>query len=123
MSGPQHKETILRLYRSILKHHRTYLPPQLRRLGNETVRHEWKQHKSADAAFVKVFEREWTQYLTLLQQQQQQQQQGVTRQSASIIGRDLNAAQRAALNDEQRDSLKQLEEAATLKQQQTTNHN
>jgi hypothetical protein len=100
---------MLRLYRNILKHHRTHLPPQLRRLGNETVRHEWKQHKSADAAFVKVFEREWTQYLTLLQQQQQQRRMS--------IGRDLDATQRAAMNDEQRDALRQLEEAATIKNQ------
>jgi hypothetical protein len=39
----------------------------------------------------------------LLEQQQQ----------SSSIGRDLDASQRAALSDEQRDSLRQLDDAAT----------
>jgi hypothetical protein len=117
MSQPQ-KTTILRLYRNILKHHRAHLPVQLRRLGNETLRHEWKQHKNADAPFVKLFQREWENYLAILQQQQLEQQQ-----QSSSIGRDLDASQAASLNDEQRDSLRQLRDAATVKSanQKSTN--
>jgi hypothetical protein len=103
---------MLRLYREILKHHQRHLPEQMRQLGNETVRHEWKQHKTADAAFVTQFHREWDRYLTMMRVQ------ASTAGSTGKIGRDLDDEQLRLLNEEQRTQLMQLREAA-LKRKQT----
>lgn len=106
------RQTMLRLYRAIRKHHRQHLPEQLRQLGDETLRHEWKQHKAADAAFVRTFHREWEQYLHVMRVQAQ------TAAAAGSLGRDLDQAQVAQLNDEQRAQLLQLREAAMQQKQQ-----
>lgn len=49
----------LRLYRAILRGHRTRLPPDLRHLGDAYVREEFKQHKTAKAEHLRGFFEGW----------------------------------------------------------------
>ncbi|KAF3986832.1 hypothetical protein FT663_01569 [Candidozyma haemuli var. vulneris] len=54
----------LKLYRSILRAHRTKLPAELRFLGDEYVKAEFKAHKSTDNALHIVgFLTQWQDYL------------------------------------------------------------
>ena len=103
------KVNMLRLYRSIRKHHRAHLPPQLRELGDETLRNEWKQHKSADAKFVTVFKNEWESYLAQLRAQQFEQQQATQQR---VFGRYLQPDEVAKMTDEQKQTLLRLHNAA-----------
>ena len=47
------------LYKTILKLHRG-LPLELKALGDQYVKDEFKRHKTAEAQFVPVFVKEWT---------------------------------------------------------------
>lgn len=100
------KHVMLKLYRDILKHHRRHLPAQMRELGDSTVRHEWKQHVSADAAFVAQFHREWDRYLHMMRVQ------ASLAGASGKFGEDLKDDQVRLLNDEQRAQLMQLRQAA-----------
>lgn len=57
--GPQHRATVLRLYKTILRLHQS-LPQELRDLGNQYVREEFRRHKKAEAQFVTNFMIEWS---------------------------------------------------------------
>lgn len=47
------------LYKAILRLHRG-MPGELRALGDQYVRDEFKRHKTAEPEFVPVFMKEWT---------------------------------------------------------------
>jgi len=54
-----HVQRVCRLYKFILRLHRS-LPPEMRSLGDDYVRSEFKRHKDAEKQFVPVFMQEWT---------------------------------------------------------------
>lgn len=57
--GPQHRLTVLRLYKTILRLHQG-LPHELSALGNQYVRDEFRRHKDAPPEFVTNFMVEWS---------------------------------------------------------------
>lgn len=57
--GLQHRVTVLRLYKTILRLHRS-LPDELRELGNQYVREEFRRHKTAEPQYVTNFMVEWS---------------------------------------------------------------
>lgn len=57
--GTQHRLTVLRLYKTILRLHQS-LPYELKELGNQYVRDEFRRHKTAQPEFVTNFMVEWS---------------------------------------------------------------
>ena len=57
--GLQHRSTVLRLYKTILRLHQS-LPFELRELGNQYVRDEFRRHKHIQPKFVTKFMVEWS---------------------------------------------------------------
>ena len=88
------------LYRAILKAHRNRLPLELRKLGNDYVRNEFKAHKAAKEEHLAPFLREWTGYLDTLSIR------------SGTFGSDMDRADIGALTDEQRQKLSQLKDEA-----------
>ena len=76
------------------------LPSQMRMLGDEYVRNEFKQHKTAKPEQVKMFFTAWDNYLELLRKQEER------------FGRDLDADTKSNLNDDQVKQLQNLKEEA-----------
>ncbi|KAJ0403751.1 hypothetical protein ATCC90586_006561 [Pythium insidiosum] len=99
-SKAAHKSHVLGLYRRILTLHKRKLDPRMRVLGDAYVRDEFRRHKDAAAKFVPLFLQEWEQYATVLSQKDDQ------------FGRDLAESDRVLLNDEQREKLQSLKDAA-----------
>ena len=56
--GPQHVSRVRTLYKTILRLHRG-LPLELKALGDEYVKSEFKRHKAAEASFIAPFMTEW----------------------------------------------------------------
>lgn len=56
------------LYKAILRLHRG-MPGELRALGDQYVRDEFKRHKTAEPEFVPVFMKEWTNYALTMSKQ------------------------------------------------------
>lgn len=56
------------LYKRILKLHQ-FLPPDLKAIGDQYCKQEFKQHKNAPADFVLPFIEQWTEYATTLEAQ------------------------------------------------------
>jgi hypothetical protein len=83
----------LSLYRAILKEHRNRLPSQMRMLGDDYVRNEFKLHKNAKPDQVNMFFTAWNNYLETLRKQ------------TDRFGRDLDEISKGALNDDQRKKL------------------
>lgn len=83
----------LGLYRSILRAHRQRLPPALRRLGDDFVRFEFRQHRTADPQFIPPFLEKWSGYLATLESTKDGQVPGPT----TDITEDLNEHQAAQL--------------------------
>jgi hypothetical protein len=52
--------SVLSLYRNIFKAHKKKLPEDMRKLGDEFVKNEWKLHKNADPMFTKQFVAGWS---------------------------------------------------------------
>ena len=59
MLNPDHVSKVRVLYKSILRLHRG-LPVELRALGDQYVKDEFKRHKDCDEKFVPEFLKEWT---------------------------------------------------------------
>lgn len=57
--GPQHRLTVLRLYKTILRLHQS-LPHELSQLGTQYARDEFRRHKNAQPEFVTNFMVEWS---------------------------------------------------------------
>ncbi|TYZ65476.1 hypothetical protein PybrP1_005040 [[Pythium] brassicae (nom. inval.)] len=94
------KSDMLRLYRRILTLHRAKLAPQMRVLGDQYVRDEFKRHKDAAPKFVPLFVREWEQYEQFMRQKQDR------------FGKELSAEEKALFDGEQQERLRSLQEAA-----------
>lgn len=59
MSSPEHVSRVRRLYKLIFRVHRG-LPPELRVLGDNYARDEFKRHKKCNKDEAKIFLNEWT---------------------------------------------------------------
>lgn len=59
MSGTEHILRVRRLYKLIFRMHRA-LPPELRIMGDNYARDEFKRHKKCNPDEAKVFLNEWT---------------------------------------------------------------
>ena len=89
------------LYRAILQSHRSNLPPQLRKLGNDYVRSEFRLHKKVEKQDVLVkFFAGWEEYLGNIKVQRVK------------FGRDLEARHVESLSEAQRLKLKELRDEA-----------
>ncbi|XP_075991190.1 succinate dehydrogenase assembly factor 3 [Anticarsia gemmatalis] len=74
MSGPEHVLRVRRLYKLIFRVHRA-LPPELRIMGDNYARDEFKRHKNCNADEAKIFLNEWTDYAITLAKQMKPLQQ------------------------------------------------
>ncbi|XP_023280679.1 succinate dehydrogenase assembly factor 3, mitochondrial [Seriola lalandi dorsalis] len=68
MAASAHVSTVRSLYKRILVLHR-FLPIDLRALGDQYVKDEFRRHKSASSEEVKSFMTEWQLYKDTLQTQ------------------------------------------------------
>ena len=59
VTDTSHVQKVRSLYKLILRLHRG-LPTQMKSLGDDYVRSEFKRHKDAEPQFVPVFMHEWT---------------------------------------------------------------
>eukprot|EP00316_Scyphosphaera_apsteinii_P003283 CAMPEP_0119346942 /NCGR_PEP_ID=MMETSP1333-20130426/108267_1 /TAXON_ID=418940 /ORGANISM="Scyphosphaera apsteinii, Strain RCC1455" /LENGTH=99 /DNA_ID=CAMNT_0007359467 /DNA_START=29 /DNA_END=328 /DNA_ORIENTATION=- len=91
MSTRSMPRSLVKLYREILTAHRE-LPPMHRRLGDDYVRLEFRQHRGAADSFMMPFERQWRDYLLQLRR-------------AGHGGRDLTDDELLSLSDEQKEKL------------------
>lgn len=94
---------LVRLYRSVLRAHKNYLPQELKGLGDTYARDEFRRHKNAKPEFMKGFFHEWNSYLKQLQD---------LPPTSSTVGKDLDPAIVATMTDEQRAQLAALKEEA-----------
>lgn len=89
----------LRLYRALLREHKNRLPPQMRKLGNDYVKNEFKLHASAKEEHLTPFFKEWDAYLETL------------RRRSGNFGSDMDNIEN--LSDEQRQKLNELRAEAS----------
>ncbi|XP_076864325.1 succinate dehydrogenase assembly factor 3, mitochondrial [Brachyhypopomus gauderio] len=68
MASPAHVSKVRSLYKKILFLHRL-MPMDLRALGDQYVKDEFRRHKSASPENVKLFMKEWENYTATLQAQ------------------------------------------------------
>ncbi|KAJ1428994.1 hypothetical protein B484DRAFT_348368 [Ochromonadaceae sp. CCMP2298] len=87
----------LGLYRNILKFHKDRLPLEMRKLGDEYVRNEFRLHKSTTKPEqLRDFFGAWDNYLLTM------------RGSGATFGKDISKEDTKKMNDEQRIQLAQL---------------
>ena len=55
----EHVRNVRILYKAILRLHRGLLP-EIRALGDQYVKDEFRRHRNADPQFIPVFMTEWT---------------------------------------------------------------
>lgn len=58
VTDASHVQQVRRLYKLILRLHRG-LPAEMKSLGDDYVRAEFKRHKDAEKQFVPIFMQEW----------------------------------------------------------------
>jgi hypothetical protein len=95
------RSPVLAALRSVLRLHRTTLPPPLRSLGDEFLREEFRRHHAANASSAQwgAFVTEWQRYASQLR--------GEATAPMARSG-ELDAETRAALSPEQRAQLDRL---------------
>ena len=57
--GPQHVSRVRILYKAILRLHKG-MPTELKALGDQYVKDEFKRHRNAEAQYVPMFMNAWT---------------------------------------------------------------
>eukprot|EP01126_Amoeba_proteus_P003906 TRINITY_DN11317_c0_g1_i1.p1 TRINITY_DN11317_c0_g1~~TRINITY_DN11317_c0_g1_i1.p1 ORF type:complete len:103 (-),score=28.13 TRINITY_DN11317_c0_g1_i1:190-498(-) len=88
---------LLGLYRQILRLHQQHLPRDMKEIGDQYVRSEFKAMKKANKLeHVEVFQEQWKKYMQQLQSQEK------------VIGKTLSLDSRKKLNAEQKESLRKL---------------
>lgn len=91
--------------RSILKEHRSRLPPVMRKLGDDYVKAEFKSHKNAKPEHLIHFFPAWEDYLLKIRLQRES------------FGANLNDNMKKNLTDDQRMQLLNLKEEALRKEE------
>lgn len=91
------KNFAIHLYRGILKEHRNRLPANLRALGDDYIKNEFRLHKTAKEEQVNIFMDSWINYLTTLR-----------RQTAGKFGINLDEGALRSFDPEQKSKLDEL---------------
>ncbi|XP_007440973.1 succinate dehydrogenase assembly factor 3, mitochondrial [Python bivittatus] len=117
MSGniSHHVFRVRTLYKKILQLHRV-LPPELKALGDQYVKDEFRRHKSISLQEAQNFLQEWENYAMMLWQQANQHAQNATNQPH--FGAHLSEEKLNALRDEQLGQLQELMQEATKPKRQ-----
>jgi len=93
-TGPGHVSRVRVLYKAILRLHRG-LPLELKALGDQYVKEEFKRHKACEPQFTPVFMNEWTDYAITMAKQ-------IGKRSATKqLGIQLNDEHLNDMNEEQ----------------------
>jgi hypothetical protein len=91
----------LSLYKRILKEHKLRLPAEMRKLGDDYVKNEFRLHKSStNREHIDKFYVAWTDYLAMLLKRN------------GRIGQDLNKSDRVKLSKDQEEKLSELQHHA-----------
>ncbi|EDO42461.1 predicted protein [Nematostella vectensis] len=104
MSLPRHTLAIQALYRRVLKLHRK-LPLEIKALGDQYAKDEFRRHKKASQEQAVRFMQEWKIYADTIEQQ-------VNSQQLNVLGKDLKDEHIESLTEEQLGQLYSLQEAA-----------
>ncbi|XP_022832870.1 succinate dehydrogenase assembly factor 3, mitochondrial [Spodoptera litura] len=108
MSSVEHVFRVRRLYKLIFRVHRA-LPPELRIMGDNYARDEFKRHKKCNPEEAKIFLNEWTDYAITLAKQMKPIQQAKKKK----VGEYLDPKLLDHMTDEQLVQLYELHKAAT----------
>ncbi|XP_048367874.1 succinate dehydrogenase assembly factor 3, mitochondrial [Sphaerodactylus townsendi] len=114
-SVSQHVSRVRSLYRIILRLHRA-LPLELKTLGDQYVKDEFRRHKSVGSAEAQCFLQEWENYATMLGQQTNQNEDSSPNKPR--FGSHLPEEKLEALRDEQLGQLQELMQEATKPKRQ-----
>ncbi|XP_008063532.1 succinate dehydrogenase assembly factor 3, mitochondrial [Carlito syrichta] len=106
----RHVSRVRALYRRLLQLHRV-LPPDLKALGDQYVRDEFRRHKAAGPAEARRFLQEWEVYATVLWQQANENRQNSTEKAC--FGTSLPEEKLNDFHDEQIGQLQELMLEAT----------
>jgi hypothetical protein len=91
----------LKLYKNILRIHQKKLSYQLKLLGDQYVRNEWKLHKNlSNPLLINQFISKWNEYFNILQSQ--------SIENNNVIGIELKEEQILSLNKDQKETLELL---------------
>ncbi|XP_034257693.1 succinate dehydrogenase assembly factor 3, mitochondrial [Pantherophis guttatus] len=110
-----HVSQVRTLYKKILQLHRV-LPLELKALGDQYVKDEFRRHKSISLQEARHFLQEWENYAMMLQQQANQHVQNTTDQPD--FGAHLTKEKLNAFRDEQVGQLHELMQEATKPKRQ-----
>ncbi|KAB5517747.1 hypothetical protein PHYPO_G00170730 [Pangasianodon hypophthalmus] len=113
MASPAHVSRVRALYKRILVLHR-FMPIELRVLGDQYVKDEFRRHKSASPEQVQVFMKEWEDYRDTLQTQVLE----VAGREKMAFGVDLSERQLRDFQEEQIGQLYELMLESTKPNQQ-----
>ncbi|XP_040577727.1 succinate dehydrogenase assembly factor 3, mitochondrial [Lepeophtheirus salmonis] len=71
MSSPsfEHVRKVRMLYKTVLRLHRGFPEPAMKKLGDDYARDEFKRHATADPTQTRIFMDEWTKYAMDLSKQ------------------------------------------------------
>lgn len=108
MSGPEHIFRVRRLYKLIFRVHRA-LPAELRIMGDNYAREEFKRHKNCNTVEANIFLNEWTEYAVTLAKQMKPLQQAKKKK----IGEYLDIQLLDHMTEDQILQLYELHKAAT----------
>ncbi|XP_032092661.1 succinate dehydrogenase assembly factor 3, mitochondrial [Thamnophis elegans] len=111
----QHISQVRTLYKKILQLHQV-LPLELKALGDQYVKDEFRRHKSISLQEAQHFLQEWENYAMMLQQQANQHEQNTTNQPD--FGAHLTKEKLNALRDEQVGQLYELMRETTKTKRQ-----
>ncbi|XP_030019879.2 succinate dehydrogenase assembly factor 3, mitochondrial [Manduca sexta] len=107
MLSSEHISRVRRLYKLIFRLHRG-LPAELRVLGDNYAREEFKRHKKCNAQEANIFLHEWTDYAINLAKQMKPLQQAKTKR----VGQYLDPQMLEHMTDDQLVQLYELHKAA-----------
>ncbi|XP_077159321.1 succinate dehydrogenase assembly factor 3, mitochondrial [Paroedura picta] len=111
-----HVSRVRTLYRKILQLHRA-LPLELKTLGDQYVKDEFRRHKSVGSAEAQRFLQEWENYATMLGEQTHQKENDSS-PNKPRFGSHLPEEKLEALRDEQLGQLQELMQEATKPKRQ-----
>ncbi|XP_026500276.1 succinate dehydrogenase assembly factor 3, mitochondrial [Vanessa tameamea] len=109
MSAAIHVSRVRTLYKLIFRVHRA-LPPELRILGDNYAREEFKRHKNCNPQEANIFLNEWTDYAINLAKQMKPLHQA----KRKTVGKYLNPKLLDHMTDEQLVQLYELHKATSL---------
>ncbi|XP_072931471.1 succinate dehydrogenase assembly factor 3, mitochondrial [Epargyreus clarus] len=113
----EHVSRVRRLYKLIFRLHRG-LPAELRVLGDNYARDEFKRHKKCTPHEANIFLNEWTDYALNLARQMKPLQQA----KKKVVGQYLDPQMLDHMTDEQLVQLYELHKAAALKESENVDN-